>query len=374
MAKDINKRVFDDATMLKLDIFRQYFKEWFPVVLHSHYVQRNYVYDFFAGSGKDANGNPGSPIVLLQEAMGEKQMHCSKSFQSQVIFAFNEKAMQKSISLKKNINEHIALCLKNCGRDECVYEIHVGNYDFKETLKRSNFEQILLNQNYGKFILLDQYGFKQVDNKVFQKLIKAPKTDFIFFISSSFIRRFKEHSYTKKYIETHKLNFDETKPNECHRVVANYFRDLVPRQHEYYIHHFTIKKGSNYYGLIFGSGHTLGMEKFLKVCWTIDPVAGESNFNINRDYEPGSLFYTESETVKLTEFKSKLKNDLISGKIASNQEGLKMTLKNGVLPKVFVEVMNEIKDKVQITGKFNKKSTNIHRLKDSDIYYINKLN
>jgi three-Cys-motif partner protein len=374
MAKDINKQVFEDATMLKLDIFRQCFKEWLPVLLHSPFVERNYIYDFFSGSGKDANDNPGSPIILLQEAMGENQMHCSKSPEGHVIFAFNEKALKKSQLLEENLKEHTTACLKNCGRSMCVYETHVGNFDFKDALERPNINQILSNPKYGKFILLDQYGFKQVDKEVFQKLIKAPKTDFIFFISSSFIRRFKEHDYTKKYIETNKLGFDETKPKECHRVLANYFRELVPKNHEYYIHHFTIKKGSNYYGLIFGSGHTFGMEKFLKVCWEIDKVAGESNFNINHDFEPGSLFYTESDTVKIKDFKENLRKALLMGRVHSNIEGLKMALKNGVLPKVFVEVISDLKDKVQIIGKFNKKASNIHRLKDADIYQIRKLN
>jgi len=68
MAKDINKNSFDEATKLKLTIFGECFKEWLPVFLHNRYTQSVYIYDFFAGSGTDAEGHNGSPLILLTEA------------------------------------------------------------------------------------------------------------------------------------------------------------------------------------------------------------------------------------------------------------------------------------------------------------------
>lgn len=368
MTKDINKKTFDEATKLKLEIFRMCFREWLPVFIHLDWMERIFIYDFFAGSGKDSQGNSGSPIVLLEEAMGENRMYCSKSVKNKVVFAFNEKINRKNLELQKNVNHHISECLNNCNIEECVYEHHFGNFDFKEAFSRPKVKEIFANSKYGKFVLLDQYGFGQVDNEVFQKLVTSPKTDFIFFISSFFIRRFKDHEYTQKYFQTNELNFDETKPKECHQVLANYFRNLVPENLEYYIHHFTIKKGSNYYGLIFGTGHTFGMEKFLKVCWELDKYSGESNFNINNDFEPGSLFHTETETVKLVKVKSELKDEILSGNITNNLEGMKCALKNGVPTKVFLEAITEMKPRINIDGKFNKKISNIHRLTTNDIY------
>lgn len=76
MAKDINKSEFTEETKLKLDIFRECFREWYPVFLHNPYIKRLFIYDMFAGSGKDSIGNLGSPLILLQEAIGEEQQHC----------------------------------------------------------------------------------------------------------------------------------------------------------------------------------------------------------------------------------------------------------------------------------------------------------
>ena len=81
-----------------------------------------------------------------------------------------------------------------------------------------------------------------------------------------------------------------TEPEECHRLLAEYYRSLIPENIEYYLYSFTIKKGSNYYGLIFGSSHSLGMEKFLRVCWKYDIYSGDSNCNLDDDEEWGELF------------------------------------------------------------------------------------
>lgn len=68
MAKDINRSEYTEETKLKLDIFRKCFREWYPVFLHAPNITHLFVYDMFAGSGKDAIGNYGSPLILLQEA------------------------------------------------------------------------------------------------------------------------------------------------------------------------------------------------------------------------------------------------------------------------------------------------------------------
>ena len=91
MAKDINKSNFDHATKIKLEIFRESFKEWLPVFIHTPYVDKRYIYDFFAGSGLDSEGNYGSPLILLDEAKGDDLMHCSKSDGKKIVFGFNEK-------------------------------------------------------------------------------------------------------------------------------------------------------------------------------------------------------------------------------------------------------------------------------------------
>lgn len=250
--------------------------------------------------------------------------------------------------------------------------IHTCNEDFQNLFADKKIDKIFKNKVYGKFVLLDQYGIKQVTEEVFSKLVDFPKTDFIFFISSSTITRFKELHSIKQYFDTNKMNFDDVQPKECHRLIKEYFENLIPNGKDYYLHSYTIKKGSNYYGLIFGTSHSLGMEKFLKVCWTEDPLSGDSNCNINNDYEEGTLFYDESRTRKKDTVKQELKDKILSGNIRDNMSGLKYALHRGCQPSIFVEAIEELKEKgkVEIIGTFNEKAVNIHKIKtDSNDYY-----
>ena len=371
--KDINKQPFPEATMLKLNIFRRCFREWFPVFVHHPDIKQIFIYDMFAGSGTDSEGNPGSPIILLEEARGNERQHCMALAKNNkyVVFGFNEKEKEKKELLDKAKDDFFLKCNSGCPLEKCVYSnaIYCKDDSFDEIMKGDKFGRVLANKNYAKFILLDQYGFSQITKDVFLKLVTSPLTDFIFFISSSFIKRFRDVDAVKTYINTNKLDFEEKKPKECHRIIADYFRNLIPADKEYYIHHFTIQKGTNYYGLIFGTNHTLGMEKFVKVCWMEDENSGESNCNIDNDFEKGSLFYDPINTAKKLRIKEELSQLILSGKIKSNVEGLKWVLSHGCEPKLFVEVVSSLvtQKKVAIQGKFNRQSSNIHRVKEYNI-------
>lgn len=371
--KDINKQPFTEATMLKLDIFRRCFREWFPVFVHHPSVKHIFIYDMFAGSGTDSEGNPGSPIILLEEARGNERQHCVTlaNNNKHVVFGFNEKEKEKKELLDKAKDDFFLKCKSECSLEKCVYSnaIYCKDTSFGEIMESDKFRKVLANKNYAKFVLLDQYGFSQITKDVFLKLVTSPLTDFIFFISSSFIKRFRDVDAVKTYIDTNRLDFEEKKPKECHRIIANYFRNLIPADKEYYIHHFTIQKGTNYYGLIFGTSHSLGMEKFVKVCWMEDENSGESNCNIDNDFEKGSLFYDPTNTTKKIKIKEELKQLILKGQIKSNLDGLKWVLSHGCEPKLFVEVVNSLvmQKRVAIQGKFNKQSSNIHRVEEYKI-------
>ena len=372
MAKNINKKAFDEATKLKLEIFGESFEEWLPVFIHDRYTSNVYIFDFFAGSGTDANNHLGSPLILLDVAKGENQKYCTKA-NKPIRFFFNEGQTRKSSQLQHNTDAFIKQCEIENNCSKCIYEYRILNYDFQELFSNRSLKNIFENKNIAKFVLLDQYGFSQINESVFKQLISFPKTDFIFFISSSFINRFKDHPYTKQHIDTSKIAFENKKTNEIHRAVADFFKSLIPDDKEYYLHHFSIKKGANYYGLIFGSNHTLGMEKFLKVCWKHDTLSGEANYNIDNNWEEGTLFSQLGENVKKDTVSKEIKELILSGEIKDNKTGLKYALINGCEPKIFTEaVLNLKKEKlIEIVGKFNRQTSNIHRIKEP--YFIKRI-
>ncbi len=145
------------------------------------------------------------------------------------------------------------------------------------------------------------------------------------------------------------------------RVITDYFKDLIPKDKKYYLHSFTIQKGPNYYGLIFGTGHPLGMEKFVKVCWKEDKQAGESNCNLYNDFEPGTLFYDIQHTNKKTLVFNDIRNKILNCEIKDNLTGLDYALRCGCEPKLYIEVMDALikEKKAHIVGTYNRQATNI---------------
>lgn len=374
MAKDINKTAFDEATKLKLNIFGECFEEWLPVFNNNLYTDEIYIYDLFAGSGKDPENTKGSPLVLFDKAKGIDRKYCLRK-KKKTKFIFNELMKDKSEELEQNIKQYLEQCKHDNDCEGCVYRYKVSNSNFKDFFSDKETLSIFENNRIGKFILLDQYGFKQIDEEVFKQLISFPKTDFIFFISSSFISRFREHENTKKYFDTSRIDFNSIQPKEVHRAVTNYFKDLIPSNKEYYLHQFSIQKEenkSNYYGLIFGTNHTLGMEKFLKVCWRHDEMSGEANYNIDNNHERGTLFFQPENTIKKTNVSEEIKELILLGKIKDNITGLKFAISNGCEPILFTEAIKELESNKMIEriGDKNNQSANIHR---APLYKINVL-
>lgn len=375
MTIDINEKAFDEKTLLKLDIFRECFREWFPVFLHNSFVDRIYIMDMFAGSGTDIEGNYGSPLILLDEVKGSEAEYCkhAENGKRDILFWFNEALSSKAELLKTNIDSYISNCEQECSLNDCYIKnrIKVTQEKFEDVFKSDRFIKIASNRSFGKFLVLDQYGFKQVGDEEFKCLIKYQKLDFIFFVTSHAIRRFKNHDNVNKHIKSSDIEFDDN-PKLTHQQIANHYRSLIPEGVEYYVHHFSIIKGANRYGLIFGSGHTLGMEKFLTTCWKKDPYAGESDEMINSDYEYGTLFAGTEPLKKKEQVKNIVKKNILEGTVYDNISGLKLVLQHGCLGDVYLDAVNELKtnELIEIDGNFNEHVRLIHKIKRDKIYRI----
>jgi three-Cys-motif partner protein len=116
------------------------------------------------------------------------------------------------------------------------------------------------------FLFLDQNGIKQITESIFSKLIELKQTDFLFFISSSYIHRFAEVEEFNQYLKITRQDLFGKSYYHIHRIVLNYYRSLIKKNKNYFLAPFSIKKPSGVYGLNFGSNHTYGTEKFLSVC------------------------------------------------------------------------------------------------------------
>jgi len=333
--KDLHFSGFSQETLTKLDIFESYLRAWLPVFVHSKHP-KIVICDFFAGGGKDLLGQKGSPLRIIN-SIDYYRVPIIKN-NTNIVVLFNELDKRKFDSLKETADKAIEKL--NLGKLVCL---RYARRDFKEIffdcVEEFNFTPSLL--------FIDQNGVKQVQGEVFQTLINLSKTDFLFFIASSFFNRF---NYQKYFPD---LDYKElrNKPYELiHKGILDYYKSKIPQTNKTQLYPFSIKKGANVYGLIFGSKHPLGVNKFLRIAWRQNELNGQANFDIDNDElkRLATLFPEEKSLTKIEKFQKELINYIMIKEKVSNLEIYDFTLGKGHIPKHAIEVLKSLKNEGKI--------------------------
>ncbi|RXK60350.1 three-Cys-motif partner protein TcmP [Lacibacter luteus] len=350
--KNIFDKPFDEGTLDKLTIFEDYFKEWLPVFLAKPdpIWKEIQIFDLFAGEGKDVNGVLGSPMRIISVLNANRDLILKSGVKIKVVV--NEYEKQKFDLLVSNLKS-IA--------DTSLYELELYNDDFYKIFE-SYYESMKKTAN---FLFLDQNGIKQITESVFNKLIQLKQTDFLFFISSSFIKRFNELDEFRKYLKITKQDLEGKSYYHIHKVVLEYYRSMIPKGKDYFLAPFSIKKPAGIYGLIFGTNHTLGIEKFLHVCWKHDRLTGEANFDIDNegiDLTRPSLFEEFNKPTKRHLFEQKLKSKILEGDLKTGKEVYLWVLNEGFLLKDANPIFRELIQLRKIEIGFKLISAKIHKL------------
>ncbi|VEN75420.1 conserved hypothetical protein [Candidatus Desulfarcum epimagneticum] len=339
MTRAFHGAPFDEATLLKLDIFRGYIRSWLPVFLSKRSYPNVNIFDFFAGPGRDINGQSGYPLVIIDEV---SRYFLDESFQkapqASVTLYFNDSESENIQQLKNNVED----ILKD--RDP-GYNIRFENDDFETAF----FKELpfLKRSDTANLVILDQFGLKQINDRIFDKLISCSATDILFFISSSYIKRFITEGSIRKYFPFSEDEIKEISPKDIHRYICReFYRKRIPKSLDYFLSPFSIQKdhSANIYGLIFGSGKLLGLQKFLEVCWNKDQVTGEANYNIDNDsIRTGQLsLFPEDNVIKKQDRFEKDMVRYIKEKKPTNKDLYRFCLENGFLPRHVTEILREL--------------------------------
>lgn len=319
MPTDIHEKPFDEATFTKLEIFERYLIEWLPVFIEQNYP-RVYIVDFFAGPGKDKNGQPGSPLRIIDSIFRYKERIENKQIRLELIF--NEFDIKKCEKLEQNVE---------AVKDKLFYNYKILNEDFKDIFYKLKPD---LECN-PSLLFIDQSGIRQVTGEILNELAKLQRADFLFFISSSFFIRFCDYSSFKKHFpDICQEELREKNYNSIHRKILEHYKKMLHPNSPLRLIPFSIKKSRHIYGLIFGTKHILGVDKFLSITWDKNQINGEANFDIDEDLpkkEQPSLFAEFKRKTKLDEFEENLRRFIVQKKIVTNKEIYDFTLDNGFI-------------------------------------------
>jgi three-Cys-motif partner protein len=316
--RDLHLKPFDESTRDKLELYREYLREWLPVFIHASYIDRLQIFDFFAGPGIDISGAPGSPLITCNE-IGNALKQSGKQ-QPKVKVYFNEYNSTKF--------EQLSECIDEQKKSLPQVDFITMQNDF-----HSSFEQWqpLMQGKTANLLFLDQSGVQQITESVFKTIVRLPKTDIIFFISSALVNRFKEKPEIRGNVPITTEDFASMNGTNVHRLLANAYRRWIPDNLQYFLGSFSIKKGANVYGLVFGSRHPLGIDKFLQVAWR---RGGDANFDIDKDgIDPAqkSLFEEYNKPTKIAVFEKELEKELLECHLKTNKDVYLFALQNGML-------------------------------------------
>jgi len=333
MAKtDFHDSPFDEGTLTKLDIFEFYLREWLPVFLAStkYSWQELHVFDFFAGPGTDPKGQLGSPLRTLKQLDSYSQRQLPAWKRLRIHVHFFDRDPDKIAQLETNIQNH------RLRIPDVIFDIRP--LPFESALTALN--KTLSNRLAAKLLFLDQCGVDHVGEDILKKLVRFPTCDFLFFLSSSTLNRFRDDPAIRQKI---------VRPDDhyhVHRAALSYYRSLLPKGQRYYLAPFSIKKGPNVYGVIFGSAHPLGMDKFLQVAWQQDKLNGEADFDINREnFRPNQerLPLDDFHPRKVTAFEQDLEEALRKGRCQTEREVIQICFDHGVTRQHSSSVLAKLK-------------------------------
>ncbi len=329
MPGDIHNQPFDKDTITKLEIFERYLEAWLPVFINSPGYDSVNICDFFAGPGSDMQDCPGSPLRILGALDKFQDEIVRKRLRIQVIL--NEFDPDKAEQLQSTVGsktEQIRQCFNDLLSVECHSE------EFQEIFER-RYADLEAQPN---LIFIDQNGIKEVNDTVFQKLIALKATDFLFFISSSYLRRFAGTPGFQTYFPyLDAVEIQNARHEDVHRIILEYYKQMIPPGNDTRLYPFAIKKGANIYGLVFGSKHPLGVEKFLNIAWDESRLNGEANFDIDDDTEKlePTLFDNDPTFRLLTKiqlFEQELEKFILGRGEVTNREVYDFTLEHGHRP------------------------------------------
>lgn len=332
--KDLHEKPFDEGTIVKLELFEEYAKEWLPTFIMSHYKEV-WVFDFFAGTGYDIAGTAGSSIRLLRQIKNQ----IGNIFQQKIKInvCFNEFDKDKYEELVESCNRY----LEDNKDVQRAINIKYRNCDFNELFPKC----LSTIEKYPSLVYLDQNGIKFIAKKFILELEKTKTTDFLYYISSSYFWRFGNTNAFKNVID---LDMEKVKQNPykyIHVALLEHLKNKLPYKSELSLYPFTIKKQSGMYGVIFGTKHKRGVDKFLKTVWDMNQLNGSANFDIDDDNSKNQLDLFEGKKLnKIESFSKTLREKVLAGKLKTNEEIYNFAIEEG-------HICNHASDEIKIMKK-----------------------
>jgi len=326
MVEKFHDITFDHGTHDKLKLFKASLSRWLVVVINDRYFEGPIqIFDLFSGPGCDVDGTSGSPLIICELIAGNSTRLLKSG--KKVVIIFNDSNVKKIKELQER--------LSSFDFNGVSVKIQYFGESFKSVINEL-LPQMRIKNSFN-YVFLDQFGVTEVNGDLFKIMCSIPRVDLLFFMATSFLKRFANTGCFSEvdFIDMKKLL--KLPSHLVHRAVAEDFSKLVPTGQEYYMAPFSLKKGPNLYGLIFGSSHIKGLRQFNEACWKVSQLIGDANWITEEEKhlesEQLSLFEDANRPNRLNAFERDLECAIISKELTNNREIYLFTITKGFMPK-----------------------------------------
>lgn len=170
------------ASQVKARIVAEYFKRWASIMVK--HAQRLLYVDLYSGPGKYGDGNPSTPLLVVQHAVGNAKL-------AEVVqFLFNDRSDEAIATLKENLKS-----LPGLDKLKFKPKTRVGEIDEKLV------KAFARGRMSPTFSFLDPFGYKDLTLDLVDALAKDFGSDMVLFFSFDSINRALTNSKVKKHID-----------------------------------------------------------------------------------------------------------------------------------------------------------------------------
>lgn len=174
-------------TAAKHQVLRAYLDGWIPVMGHqalrvrpSGQRPRLLLIDGFAGPGRYAGGEPGSPLIMIESLLTHR------SFGEFAEVDFKYLFIEHDVDRARHLEQEV----RNLGQLPPNVSVSIRHGEF-ESLFSELIEPILEKGNPPPiFAFIDPFGYSSASMSTTGRLLDFPRCETLFFLPMSFIHRF----------------------------------------------------------------------------------------------------------------------------------------------------------------------------------------
>jgi three-Cys-motif partner protein len=257
-------------TQAKHEILIGYLDAWIPII--GSWAEHALLIDGFAGPGRYAGGEKGSPLLMLDALLRRRDRDRLKpTFHFVFIEADHDRFEHLAAELAKRKSNPKA-------EVECVE----GEF-------RKHFMHVLgsFKSRFGEvpptFAFIDPFGASDTAHQLTSSLIRLPRCEALVYVPMGHLARFVDHPDMTLTLDnlfgdrSWEPATEVTTIAERRQILQDAFRARM-RASCRWVRWFEItpERGGNAYCLFFGTNEKLGLQRMKDAMWRIDPVAGTS--------------------------------------------------------------------------------------------------